>query len=333
MIAQLDLDYARRRPWKAVTRLVSYGGFEGRPVTTRGRWINPLVLGWLRTAKQLPIERPEDPPVYIVGTGRSGTTILGKILSLHPRVGFLNEPKAMWHVICPREDVIGNYTQGEASYRLGEEDATEEAAETAHRLYGVYTKVVGVATVLDKYPEMVFRVPFVQHLFPDARFLFLVRDGWDTIRSIDRWSDRLGLESPEGATHDWWGVDDRKWRLLVRDVVSDDPGFGDGPDAFAEIDRHLDRAAVEWVVTMREGSEWLERLPEAMHLVRYERLVRNPVSSLAEILDFCHLKRDAKVIDYGREVLRPTEHRETADLHPRVEPAFSEMMVRMGYER
>lgn len=333
MIAQLDRDYIRRRPWKAVTRLVSYAGFEGRPVTTRGRWINPLVFGWLRIAARLPLERPEAPPVYIIGTGRSGTTILGKVLSLHPRVGFLNEPKAMWHVICPREDVIGNYSRGEASYRLGRDEATRDAVATAHRLYGVYARTVGAETVLDKYPEVVFRIPFVRCVFPDARFLFLVRDGWDTIRSIDRWSERLGVEPSAGDTHDWWGVDDRKWRLLVRDVVSDDPRLGDHADAVADIGRHLDRAAVEWAVTIREGAQWLERLPDQLHLVRYERLVREPERCLVELLDFCRLERDPEVLDYGREVLRPTDHKGTADLHPLVKPAFAEMMDRMGYER
>lgn len=333
MIAQLDSAYVRRRPWKALTRLMSYAGFEGRPVTTRGRWINPLVFGWLRAVRRLPVGSPASPPVYIVGTGRSGTTVLGKVLSLHRDVGFLNEPKAIWHVACPWEDVIGNYSRGAARYRLGEGDATRAMSVALRRIYGAYSKAVCATTVLDKYPELVFRVPFVRSLFPDARFLFLVRDGWDTIRSIDRWSDRLGTETERGMTEDWWGREDRKWRLLVRDVVAEDPFLGERSDRIRDIDRHLDRAAVEWAVTMREGTRWLERLPDRFRLVRYERLVREPKTVLSELLDFCRLERDEEVFDYASEILRPRDHRSPGELNPLVEPAFRKMMNRLKYHR
>ena len=49
MIAQINPNYIKTRPMKALTRLMSYALFEGRPVTTKGRWINPLVLSLLKT--------------------------------------------------------------------------------------------------------------------------------------------------------------------------------------------------------------------------------------------------------------------------------------------
>src|SRR5690606_40375856 len=49
---------------------------EGRPLTTRGRWINPLVFGLYRMAQRLPLGRPVREPAFILGMGRSGTTIL-----------------------------------------------------------------------------------------------------------------------------------------------------------------------------------------------------------------------------------------------------------------
>ena len=44
MFAQLNSLYLKTRPYKVFSRLVSYGLFEGRPLTTRGRWINPLLF-------------------------------------------------------------------------------------------------------------------------------------------------------------------------------------------------------------------------------------------------------------------------------------------------
>ena len=53
MIAQLNSHYIKTRPTKALTRLVSYAFFEGRPATTKGRWINPLVFSFLKVYRQV----------------------------------------------------------------------------------------------------------------------------------------------------------------------------------------------------------------------------------------------------------------------------------------
>ncbi len=102
MPAQLDSLYIRTRPTKAVSRLISYALFEGRPLTTRGRWINPLVFALSGTLKTLPQIKKVKKPIFIIGMGRSGTTILGVVMSMHRDVGFLNEPKALWHSIYPQ---------------------------------------------------------------------------------------------------------------------------------------------------------------------------------------------------------------------------------------
>ena len=118
MIAQLTPLYIKTRPAKLFSRLVSYALFEGRPLTTKGRWINPLVFSLLAMEKKLPQMRKVVKPIFIIGSGRSGSTILGTLLSMHRDIGFLNEPKAIWHTLYPYEDVIGNYTGMKASYRL-----------------------------------------------------------------------------------------------------------------------------------------------------------------------------------------------------------------------
>ena len=40
---------------------------------------------------RLPLKGGQN-PVFIIGCGRSGTTILGRTLAEHPRVKYLNEP-------------------------------------------------------------------------------------------------------------------------------------------------------------------------------------------------------------------------------------------------
>ena len=331
MIAQLDADYIRARPTKALTRLLSYALFEGRPVTTRGQWINPLVFAHFALEKRIPQFKSVRRPIFIVGTGRSGTTILGKILSLHRNVGFLNEPKALWHAIYPHEDIIGSYDRGAAAYRLGAEDASATVVRYAHRLFGAYLAAVGATRVIDKYPELIFRIPFVRSIFPDAQFIWIMRNGWDTIRSIDRWSDRLG-ETQDGEQHDWWGVNDRKWRLLVEQVATTHPELARKKAELRAIDRHVDRAALEWALTMQEGLRYVDQDDLPVYSVRYEILTEMPSETLDHLFTAVNLTADPAAVRYANQVLQKKPPKPHVPLDATVRPLFEQTMEALRYE-
>lgn len=330
MVAQVDRHYVRLRPSKIFSRLLSYVAFEGRPVTTRGQWINPIVFANLAFAKNILPKRKVDRPIFIVGTGRSGTTILGILLSMHRDVGFLNEPKAMWHVIYRHEDVIGSYSRERGNYRLNSSDVDEQIRDDAHNLFGGYLTATRSTRLVDKYPELLFRVDFVRAIFPDAKFIFLTRNGWDTCASIEKWSMRLGKQK-NGEIHDWWGVNGRKWQLLVEELVKPDEYFADMLKDIEGITRHEDMAALEWVVTMREGLKREIEMPSGYLRVRYEDLVDNPRNALSDILEFAELKADESVITYAEKVVRPAPTHEGFALHPGIQPLFDETMSQLGY--
>ncbi len=325
MVAQIDRDYIRIRPLKILPRIISYCLFEGRPVTTRGQWINPIVFYHLSVLSKLPQFKKVEKPIFILGVGRSGTTILGMLMSMHRDVGFLNEPKAIWHTIHPREDVGGSYYKGEACYRLDSEDVTPEIRKTAHKLYGGYLAEVSSTRVVDKYPELSFRVPFVLEIFPDAKFIFLIRDGRETSRSIRRWSSVNG-QSKIGVTHDWWGVDNQKWRLLVDKIIAPNPYFAEVLADIRCFDNQVDMAAVEWIATMQEGIELMRKYPESIHGLKYENLIDDPDSALKEVMSFCGLSNDKKVLDYARKVLRRPVPHDPLDIHDSIRPLFQDTL-------
>ena len=332
MIGQINPNYIKTRPMKVFPRFISYAFFEGRPATTKGRWINPLVFSILRTVSTSKNRyKPIEKPIFILGTGRSGTTILGIVLSMHKEIGYLNEPKAIWHVIHPHEDIIGNYSQADAKYRLRAKDATDEMRQRATQIFGAYLTATRSKRLVDKYPELIFRVDFVRTLFPDARFIFLVRNGWDTCQSIAAWSKRLGVQV-NGEKHDWWGVNDRKWRLIAEQLVETEPVFSKIAGEIKQCERHLDRAAIEWIVTMQEGFRLLQALPDCIHLVRFEDLTAEPDETLAELCDFCELPTDDTFREYARQTLHPVPAREPFDLHRKIVPIFHDTMAKLRYD-
>jgi hypothetical protein len=245
-------------------------------------------------------------------------------------VGFLNEPKALWHSVFPEEDVIGSYTRGPARYRLDETHAGQQVIDNAHRLFGAYLRAVMSKRVVDKYPELVFRVPFVKCIFPDAKFLFLVRNGWDTCASIDKWSRRLGVEDA-GETHDWWGADNRKWHLMIDELIAPDPMFAGLTEHIRSLSDHSNMAAVEWIVTMQEGLRRQKADPGSVHMIRYEDMVERPDDELGQVLQFCGLQADPVFMDYAKKTLRPAPMHEPFELDEKVAPLFEQTMRDLGY--
>jgi hypothetical protein len=334
LVAQLDKEYLHYRATRAWSRLLSYAFFEGRPLTTSGRWFNPVVANFCKLLARIPFSDAPRAPVFILGAGRSGTTILGKVLSLHPDVGFLNEPKIVWHLAYANEDLNGSYTDKSAHYRLSAADATPDVAQTMQRIYRGYSAVTRNTRIVDKYPELIFRTPFVKQIFPDARFVFLIRNGTDACRSVAQWSKEFG-HYDGGSSVDWWGKDDRKWLCLVNDLVRKDVELAPLAETIAAYNSHIDRAAVEWVVTMREVLA-LRDLNDGFYECRYESLTSDPIGEMGKLCDFCDLSSDQVMLDYaGAVLLRPRrrDDEEQLDLDPVIAPVFWQTMDALGYAK
>ena len=331
MLTQVDRLYASYGLGRLVRRLASYGFYEGRPLTTKGRFINPLVFAWLNTLVALPGKPMVDRPVFITGLGRSGTTILGILLSLHREVSYLNEPKALWHVIDSRQDINGNYALSGGQYRMDASDATPAMSLRARRLFSRYLTLTGSTRVVDKYPELIFRVAYVRALFPDAKFVFITRSGADAVPSVVKWSERLGVKSGE-HTDDWWGRNDIKWHYLREQLILGDPTYESVWSlATADLD-HANRAALEWIVTMREGLAQEQRYPDAVIRVAYETLLKDPAGELERLQRQCNLEPDPLVADYAKKRLYDNPPKGWPELHPAVDAMFRDTMTRLGYE-
>ena len=331
MIAELDDAYIRASRKKSLIRLSCEIFFEGRPLTSRWRWLNPLTIAFLKSASRIPFGRKDSKPIFIVGSGRSGTTLLGKIISLHPDVGFLNEPKLMWYLANPEDDLIGSYSKTDGRYRLEGRDASARVRE---RIDGMYTAFLGLTQtrrIADKYPEMVFRIPYLLALYPDARIILVLRNGWDTTRSITRWSNVHGNQD-KGLSEDWWGRNSRKYRLLVDQVVSQDPDLADISQAAGTFSQQPDRAAVEWMATYLAGIREFKRNPASIQILRYEDLIQDPMGSISKIFSFCDMPPSDIPLNYATKILYDHPGQKELPLHPAIEETFRTMISEAGYD-
>lgn len=325
MVAQIDRNFAVTRPWKLWPRLLAYLLFEGRPLTTRGRWINPIVFGAYRLWSVLPMPSREHRPIFILGVGRTGTTVLGTVLALHRDVGYLNEPKALWQAALGDDDVIGSYSREPGRFRMSAEDADGGATRRLQRFYSAFLGLSVSRRIVDKYPELLFRTGLLDAVFPNARKIVLVRNGADTCHSVAAWCARHG-----NGDDDWWGKDRCKWHALLDQLVAPDPFFEHVLNGICKLDRHVDMAAVEWIVSMREAQK-LQVTDDSMMFVRFERMAAQPRDTIADILEFCDLSIDAKVLAYAETTLHPRTGHPPPDLSPCIQALFDATMADLGY--
>ena len=118
-------------------------------------------------------------PTILLGAARSGTSILAQMLGEHPDIAYFGENDFIWRyghafrssdVIKPDEATpeIKAYIRSKLHERFSE-------TEGGHRL--------------EKTPGNCFRVPFILEVFPNARFIHIIRDGRDVAFSAaDVWS-------------------------------------------------------------------------------------------------------------------------------------------------
>ena len=105
-------------------------------------------------------------PVFIIGCGRSGTTILGNTLSNHPKIKYLNERRDLWHKAYPEFNIWNKNTQNPKLY-ADKKDVISKQNNLLHYLF-FREQVLGKSTILlEKLPINNFRLKFLKKSFPN----------------------------------------------------------------------------------------------------------------------------------------------------------------------
>lgn len=275
---------------------------------------------------------PEALPVpFIVGSARSGTTLLRAMLEAGPDLAIPGES----HFIPRFRARRGRYERRTgfdvtafcadlakhryfAAWGIPTDELSEQLRAAAPRsveaairtTFLTYARRSGRTRWGDKTPAYVLQMPTIARMFPEARFVHLIRDGRDVARSLV----------------------DLGWASTIED------------------------AALRWSFRVQRGMHMGRELgPARYREVRYEALIDDPQPVLADLCTSLQLRFDERMIrpqerastllgtvtgpeNHQRLRLPPTKVRDwrtdmTEGEIARVEAVAGEILTRAGYRR
>lgn len=250
--------------------------------------------------------RPRAEIAFVIGPGRSGTTLLHKLLCLHPQVGYLTNletrigwlPTALFGRIRLHDydaklanwfneggnaylvsrplarRLLPNPVEGEAFYSrngLPALPARGEATGPTIRLpqaFASLRRATGARIVVSKRTANNRRIPTLETIFERPLYINLVRDGREVAASL--------------ARVDWWLDHPLWWDDLLRTPAQ----------VVATGGEMLDLCARNWFAETEAIEAGLEGVdPSRILNVRYESLLDAPISQLNGVLDYLGLDR------------------------------------------
>lgn len=131
------------------------------------------------------------PPFFIVGSARSGTTFLRLTMNAHPEIAVPPESRFVTELHAGDEVDVDDFLERlehhkrfeawelpiEAVKRELGDARTMSYADAIDAVYRAYAKAHDKERWGDKTPRYIERIGEIAELFPDARFIHLIRDG------------------------------------------------------------------------------------------------------------------------------------------------------------
>jgi hypothetical protein len=208
----------------------------------------------------------EKAPLFIVGAARSGTTWVHDIYKAHPLVAaafetwlfterglgiFFTEthfpsPNSGLGRLMSRDDML------EISRKLAREVLSKAIQDEARFL-------------VEKSPNHLFHAALIREIFPNARFLHVLRDGRDVSVSV------------RAAVNSW------------------QPSWGNS------FGRSVASHAASWEISISRARSLKERIGEDFMEIRYEDLRRQPFENYARLFDFLGVPYDDAILQTVHE--------------------------------
>jgi hypothetical protein len=201
-----------------------------------------------RIAKEARDYHGRDPYLFIVGCARSGTTLVRRIVDAHPQIAITTEMHWISHYVnyfknqncLVTPEVVSELTGHRrfAQFEIPREEFEGLLGSTEaipyptflRRVFDLYGKINDKPLVGNKTSGYVRRIPTFHALWPEAKFVHIIRDGRDVCLSVLNWkkAERTAgryaswEEDPVTTTALWW---ERKVRKAREDGAALGPGL------------------------------------------------------------------------------------------------------------
>jgi hypothetical protein len=247
-------------------------------------------------------------PIIIIGSPRSGTTILGKILSQHPDLVYVEEPRLTWR--------LGN---DKGSDMLRGSQARPEVIRDIRKSFEQFVREGDGHRLLEKTPSNALRMEFVDRVFPDCKFIHITRNGLDSVLSIRKfWLDHSGGIKTHKIKERLKEIDIRRAPHYAREMarraapkwmsgVVGPKVWGPRLPGLDGLVRDLDLlevCALQWRMCVEAAVHYGRTLPPDRYL--QFRLEDIALGTLPQILEFCDLRPDAEMESFFNEKFDPS---------------------------
>lgn len=279
------------------------------------------------------------PPIILLGNTRSGTTIVQNILSTHPDLVKWYEPNALWLYADP----------GRIYDKFDESDATDKVKKYIREKFLKYQKLNGNRVIMEKSPQNILRIPYVRAIFPEATFLYIVRNPFSFISSVEyKWQKTItgrGIlrrlkDTPISQLPYWvrrYVMQQFNKRVLRKKYLSIwGPRYN---NIYEDLKTHdlLTVIARQWSECSRQAEEALALFGKGqIFRLRYEDFVENPIPNMESICAHCGLEMTGEMVKAANATVKADRQtkwqRFTPDDLIRILPEIDEEMHRHGYE-
>lgn len=314
-------------------------------------------------------------PVIIIGCPRSGTTLLFTILSQSPEL--FSMYRESWNVLkgaymrsllpadAPDDSLSPEDLSDEAKkyileqfhkYSVNNESLAYWSANhlkipgVSHRfpvpnlfapilknINSIAKDIKGPYRLLEKTPRNCFRVAFMDKLFPDAKFVFISRQGPGNISSLmEGWRRNAGWLNhsrfpKEPKDFKMSNFDYKKWEYVLP------PGWQDFDGKTLE-----EVCAHQWISSNKYALDELEQMDQnRVYKLRYEDLTSDPASTIEALSKFLGIAYEGKLKTYAEappvvstgffEKPKKDKWKKNAEALERIAPMIEETQQRLGY--
>lgn len=109
---------------------------------------------------------------FIVGSSRSGTSILGELIASHPETNYVFEEE-VWKKLVSKKD---------GSHVVSVKEVDDQKKKKLRSWMACYKK--GEKIIIEKNPRHIVHLPLIKDIFPEAKIIHIVRDGRDVACSL-----------------------------------------------------------------------------------------------------------------------------------------------------